>query len=155
MFKIRWRFHNESFANYILSEWSKNIIKVLWCRIHKCLGRFNMLTAKWCSGTEIFREWSDQVLTVCNLGNTLRITIIFFSEMFKIWSRFHKWNEKLRKIFRFYNNCLWIGNCKWSQSGTEYLSSAVNVLTNNPRISKFNNGDIFRVIFPLSNQKIQ
>ena len=33
------------------------------------------------------------------------------------------------------------------------LSSAVNVLTNTPKISNFNKGDILQIIFPQSDQK--
>ena len=43
-----------------------------------------MLTAKERSETALFKEMSTQDLTVCNLGKTLALTIIFFSKMFKI-----------------------------------------------------------------------
>ena len=39
--------------------------------------------------------------TVANLGNTLAMRIFFFLKMFKIWSRFHKWNKNLKKCFLF------------------------------------------------------
>ena len=62
--------------------------------------------------------------------------------------------EKLEKIFFcFSGNCIWIKNWKLSQSGTEYLPSAVNVLTITPKISKFKKEDIFHVIYPHSDQK--
>ena len=40
------------------------------------------------------------------------------------------------------------GNCKFSQSETGYLSSAVSVLTNTPKNSNLTNGDILET-YPL------
>ena len=82
-------------------EWWKNMIKGLSWRFHKCSGTFNMLTVEECSETVVFSEWSNQALDGCNFGNTLAMTIFFFLEMFKIWWRFHKWNQTLRKCFWF------------------------------------------------------
>ena len=47
-----------------------------------------------------------------------------------------------------------MGNRNFSEYRTGYLSSAVNVLTNTPKITIFNKGDIFQVISPQSDQKI-
>ena len=114
-----------------------------------------MLTARGCSGTALFREWSNQILTVCNFGNTLAITIIFFLKMFlKVYVDCINVTKNRENFFCFYNNCIIIRNCKFPQSWKGYLSSAVNVLTNTPKISKFNKGDIFQLISAQSNQKI-
>ena len=40
--------------------------------------------------------------TVGNFGKTLAMTNIFSFKMFKIWCRFQKWNQKLRKTFSFF-----------------------------------------------------
>ena len=40
-------------------------------------------------------------LTFSNCENTLAIMIIFFSKIFKIWWRYHKWNKTWRKCFSF------------------------------------------------------
>ena len=40
-------------------------------------------------------------LTFSNRENTLAIMIIFFSKIFKIWWRYHKWNKTWRKCFSF------------------------------------------------------
>ena len=62
----------------------ENIIKVLSCRICKSLGPFNMFTVKGCSETVFYREWSNQILTVCTFQNKVAMTIIFFFKIFKI-----------------------------------------------------------------------
>ena len=41
---------------------------------------------------------------------------------------------------------IWSGGGKFSQSQTGYWSSAVNVLTNTPKISHTDKGDIFEII---------
>ena len=37
-----------------------------------------MLTVKACSETALSRDWFNQIFQICNLGNTLAMTIIFF-----------------------------------------------------------------------------
>ena len=39
--------------------------------------------------------------TVCDFRNKVPMTIIFFFKMFKIWSRFLKWNKKIGKNWWF------------------------------------------------------
>ena len=53
-----------------------------------------------------------------------------------------------KKVFDFQDSSIWIGNWKFLQSLTGYLSLPVNVLTNNPKISNSNKGDIFQIISP-------
>ena len=48
------------FGIILSSEWLKNMIKVLSCRFHKCLGDFNMLNVEGSSETTLFRERSKQ-----------------------------------------------------------------------------------------------
>ena len=79
---------------------------------------------------------------VCNFGNTLAMSIIFFIKMFKIWCIFQKWNKKLEKVFPFSGTCIWLGSCKFSQYWTRYLPSGVNVLTNTLRF-QLTLGEIF------------
>ena len=101
-----------------------------------------MLSSSWLSKEipkRLFLE-SDltKFLTVCYFGNILAMTMIIFKKIFKIWWKFKKNNKKLGKSFRFQDNCVWIDNGKFSQSGTGYLSSGANVLTNTSKISSFN-----------------
>ena len=94
-------------------------------------------------------------LTGSNFGNTQATTTIFFLRKIKIWWRFNKRNTKLRrKFFPFYSNSVSIGNSKFSQSQTGYLSSVANVLTNTPKISNFHKRNIFQLILFQSDCKI-
>ena len=62
-------------------------------------------------------------------------------------------NKKLEKGFGFSGNCIRIGSGKLSQSSTGYLSSAVNILTNNPNTSPKTRGEIFQINFPENDEK--
>ena len=57
-----------------------------------------------------------------------------------------KKKKKEKKKFVFKVIAFEAGGSKFSQSQTGYLSSAVNVLTNTPKISHTNKGDIFEII---------
>ena len=59
-----------------------------------------------------------------------------------------KWTKNWEKFFRFLDNCIWIGNGKFSQSSIGHLPSAVNVLRNIPNISRNSKGDKFQIKFP-------
>ena len=48
------------------------------------LGRFHVLTVYAFFETAPFKNRLIKIFTVCNFGNTLAMTIIFFFEMFKI-----------------------------------------------------------------------
>ena len=89
--------------------------------------------------------------TVCNFGNILAMTIILFFKMFKIFCRLQKWNKQL--IFCFSDNCICIGNCKFSQSSTGYLPSAVNELTKTWKILRNTRWGIFQINFSQNDAK--
>ena len=56
------------------------------------------------------------------------------------------------KAFSFPDNFIWIGSIKLSLLGTEYLSSAVNVLTNSLKILHITKTDFLRINFLHHNQ---
>ena len=58
----------------------------------------------------------------------------FFLKMFKIYRRFEKCSKPFRKIFCFPDKCISIGLVNFSLLRREYLSLAVNVLTNSLKI---------------------
>ena len=65
-----------------------------------------------------------------------------------------KKEHKIEKnFFRFSDNCVWIENGKFSQSRTVYLSLAVNVLTNSPKMSNFYKENLFQIISAQSDEK--
>ena len=68
---------------------------------------------------------------VLNFGNTWAMSVFFFRKMFKIYYRFEKYKHKnWDNISCFWDNCIWIGCVKLCLSRREYLSLAVNALTN-------------------------
>ena len=96
----------------------------------------------------------SKIFRVCNFGNTLAMTIIFSFKKFKNWCRFRNWKKKnKKKFFYFSDSCIWIKNCKFSQSWKKYLPSAVNLLTLTPKISPKTRGDIFQIYFNENDEK--
>ena len=73
--------------------------------------------------------------------------------MVKIWCRFHKLNKNSEKVFPFEGKCIWIRSDKFPQSWIGYLTLAVNVLTNTPKIGRINMGDIFQINFTQNDEK--
>ena len=130
------------------------MIKVLSCRFHKGLVPFNMLAFKECSETTFLESGLTKSFTVCNFGNARAIKIIFFSLCSKLDVDFRNGTKNSKNGFRFYDNCLWIGRSKFQQSRTGYLSLAVNVLTNTPKISHITKGDVFHIRFSQSVERI-
>ena len=62
--------------------------------------------------------------------------------------------QKIGKMFCLSSdNCIWIGSDKFSQSWIEYLSYAVNVLRNNPKISANTRGEIFQISLTENDKK--
>ena len=74
--------------------------------------------------------------------------------MFRIWCRLQKWNKKIEKVVGFKDNCIWIGHDKFTQSRIGYLSLAVNVLRNTPKIEHITKGDIFKIKVSQSDERI-
>ena len=77
----------------------------------------------------------------------------FLSKWLKLYVDSKNGTKNWENVFRFSDNCIWIGSFKFFQSWTGYLSSAVNMLTNNPKISPKTRGDIFQRNFPENDEK--
>ena len=124
--------------------WWRIVTKTLTCISHASV--WDPLTCLLSKGV-LKRGLLDICLTpsleVYNFGSTLVVAITFFFKMFKIWCKFQKQNKNAEKVFRFLDNCPWIGRSNLSQSQTRYLSSEVNVLTNTPKISHITKWNIF------------
>ena len=119
--------------------------KVLWCRFEQFLTPFTMLLVEMTSEKRLFRHLSNHVLGVRNFGNTKSMTVIFFFNMFKIYSRFQKCKKQFRKSFFFSDNCFWIGIFKLTLLRTGYLSLAASVLPSSPKIWHVKKGDSFQL----------
>ena len=72
---------------------------------------------------------------VCKFKNTSAMRVNFFLKMFKIGLKFRKFKKKIgEKVFRFWDNWIWTCWNKLLLLRAQYLSSAVNALTNSPKI---------------------
>ena len=95
-----------------------------------------------------------KISTVCNFGNRLAMTIMFFfSKCLKFDVDSTNKTKNSEKVFGFSDNCIWVESCKFSQTWTGYLPLAVNVLTNTPKISANTRGNIFQTNFPENDEK--
>ena len=77
----------------------------------------------------------------------------FFSKCLKFDVDSGYGTKSAEKLFRFWDNSIWIGICKFSESWTGYLPSAVNVLTNTPKFSTETREDTFGINFPQNDEK--
>ena len=131
----------ETFSNSIdltvIDEYDKDHVMQIWT----VLGHVCHVACRRVLWNRLFRHLSNYVFRVRNFGNTKAVRVIFFFQMYKIEFRFQKFSEKLRKIFFFWDNCIWIGIVKLSLLRTGYFSSAANVLTNSPKIWHINKRD--------------
>ena len=112
----------------------------------------------WLSQDVLRRRWIvsgvTKPSTVANFGNTLAITIFFFCKIFEIWWRFHKWNKKPRKCFLFLRELDFNRERQILTIRNKILGIDSPCVNKNPMISNFNQGDIFQIISPHSDQKI-
>ena len=136
-------------------QWSMNMIKVKLCRFEPCLGTFTMLIVDGYYEMGLFRHLCNYVFRVRNFGNTEGVRVISFSKMRKIKFRFQKFSKKMqKKIFFFWDNCIWIAIVKLSLLRAGYISSGANVLTSCPKIFHFNKKDFFQLNSPSSDHWI-
>ena len=78
-----------------------NMIKVMSCRFEQCLDMFTMLLVKGSSKMRLFRHLSNYVFGVRNFGYATPMSVILFSQTFKISDAFQKYSKKFRKSFLF------------------------------------------------------
>ena len=69
----------------------------------------------------------------------------FFWKCSKFNVDYRNAEKNSEKVFCFWDNSIWIGCVKFSLLRGEYLSSAVNVLTNSLNILKSTNIDLFQL----------
>ena len=91
--------------------------------------------------TELFRRLFNHVFRVRNFGNTSAMRVIFFSRIFKIWSRFQNCRKKWRMPFVSRKI-----TSKLSLLRKIHLSLAVNMLTNILKTLHITKTDFFNSI---------
>ena len=135
----------ETFRTQFISQWSIIMIKMLSFRFQQCVGSFTMLLIEGSSEMGLFRHLSNQVLP----SPYFRIYISYeghlFFKIYKILNRFQKCSKKFTKSF-------WIACFKLSVLRGKYLSSAVNVWRNSPKILHITKRDFFQMNFLDSDQ---
>ena len=138
----------------ITLEWWKIMIQVLSCTFQQCLGPLACSLSKGVLKCGFLHLYLTTSFGVHNFRNAQGMRVIFVFQKLKIWSRCQKWSKKFKKYFYFLRNCIWIGWYKFSVLRREYLSSAVNVLTNSLKNSDITKRDIFQLFFVQSHPKI-
>ena len=97
-FRYYW---NLVFQTEVLSEWSKNMTKLLPCRFKQFFGPFNMLAVHKCSDTGLLMHLSNHAFLVYNFVNASLMRLTFYVKMLKIWCRFRTIRKNFRKHFQF------------------------------------------------------
>ena len=116
-------------------------------QISTVLGRVCHFTCATLLWTGRFRHLSDNVFGVLNFQSTKDMRVIFFWKYLKLNLDFKNAVRNSEKNFCFIGNCIWIGIINLSPLRTEYLSSADNVLTWNPKIWHVNKRNFFPTQF--------
>ena len=116
------------FSNSIFAKVMKQYDVSALVQVYRLL---NMLTVARYSEMRFFRHLTNHIFPSLYIGNV----IFFFLKYFNILCRFQICSKKLKKLFCFLGSCSSIGFRKFFLFPREYLSSAVNGLTNTPRIS--------------------
>ena len=130
------------------------MIKVRSSRFQQCLCPFTMLFVE--EHSEL--DFSDiYLIAYCgdgNFGKTSTMRVIFSFENAQNFMQISKMRRKIQKksFFSFWENSIWIGCVKLSLLRCEYLSSAVNVLTNSFKIFHRTNLDFFQLNYFQSDQ---
>ena len=78
----------------------------------------------------------------------------FFQKSWKLNLDFENAKKKLRKGFFFWDMCIWRSSNKLFLGRRKYLSSAVTVLTNNPKTLNITKRDFFQLNCFHSDQEI-
>ena len=122
-------------------------------RFEHFLGLLTMLLLKGIFQQRFLDIYLTTFFGVCKFGNTFAMSVIFFLKVLKISSIFQIFRRKLGKKFFFWDNCIWNGCVKLSLLRREYLSSAVNVLTNSVKIFHITKRDFWNSIYCAVNNK--
>ena len=105
-----------------------------------------------------FWRWIFQTFIQSTFSKTAisEIHRLWGSSLFWNWSKFNvnfrKKQKNWEKVLFFWFNSIWIGSFKLPLLTREYLSSAVNVLTNSLKISHSTNIDFLQLNYIQSDQ---
>ena len=119
----------------------------------QCLGPFKMLLLHDYSEAILFWYSSNRVFGSLQFREYISYECHLFVWICPKFNLGFKNAEKNRaKAFCFWENCIWIGCCKYCLLRTEYFSWAVNVLTNGLNVLHFTKSDFFKLSWLHSDQ---
>ena len=110
------------------------MVKALSYRLEQCFGPFTMSLVKGSMKRDFLHIYLTTFLRVRKFKNTSALRVISFLKNFKIESKFKKSKKNWENIFRFWVNCIRKCCNKLALLRKRYFSSAVNRLTNSPKI---------------------
>ena len=112
-----------------------NMVKVLSFRLQQCFSLFTMLLVERSSSMGLFRRLSKHVFRSPSVQKHISHEGHFFSwKSSKLNLNFENAKKNSENIFHFSDNFIWKSCHKLPLLRREYLSMAVNGLTNSPHI---------------------
>ena len=106
------------------------MVEVVWFRFQQCLIRLTMLLVEGSSETRTFRDLFNHVFRSPQYGKWISCEgHLFFWKCSKFKLHFKNSATNSENSFSLRHNIIWIGYLKLSLLRTEYLSAAVNMLT--------------------------
>ena len=116
---------------------------MLLSKSQQCLNKFTMLSVKGSFETDSLDIYLTTFSGVHNFGNISAMRVIFFWKCSKFKVDFENLRKNPEKAFCFWDNYVRNGCVKLSVLRREYLSSAVNVLTNSYKSLRLTKTDFF------------
>ena len=145
----------ETFSNSFSFTLIKAYDKGALCRFEQCLGLFTMFFVGGSSGAGLLTHLCNNVFCRPKFRKYGSYEDhLVFSKCSKIDLDFKNGEKNPRKSFCFLKILIWIGCAKLSLLRREYLSSAVNELTNSSKILHITKRDFFQLIFLHTDQEI-
>ena len=124
-------------------------------RFEPCFRSFTMLLVEGYSEMAFLDVYLTGSYGLCIFRNTLAMRVIFVWKCSKFSLDFKIAERKPEKKFSFWDNYIWIGFVKLSLLRTEYLSSAVNELTNSLNILHSDKSYFFKLNIFASDPSIE
>ena len=131
------------------------MVKVALSRFQLSLGPFLMFFLEGTSKTGFYRHWSNRFFRRPYFGKYIFYeSDLFFWKISKLNVDFKNAEKNWEKVFCFFDNSISIGCVKFFLLRTEYLSSAVNVVTNSLNVLHSTNIVFFQLNYCQRHQQI-
>ena len=127
------------------SQWSINMIKVVWFRFQQFLVPLLCCLSKVLLKHELLEIYFVTHFGVRNFENTSAMRVTFSLKMSNFNLTFKNAERNWENVFCFFNNCIWNGSLKLSLLRREYLWWEVNVLRNGLKNLHISKRDFFQL----------